>query len=226
MFARFFITLALFAGFVASVPAQDFNVQGKVIFDRNPVTGQITGATCSVGWNTISCPPNLLREVQQQVIFNRAVSQGGCRGITFDGVVPVSIHGLPSAFRLGGCLNAPREEPQTRVVVVQQVTQVAVVPDGEKKRLCLKIEGGREVSRGMLTDDQCSAIVVPRGSRWWDEQVSPPPTKNADGYDCFLNNRNGVLVYDFLSTGANNPLGKPIVTGAECLAARKLYGGN
>ena len=185
MFARFFITLALFAGFVASVPAQDFNIQGKVIFDRNPVTGQITGATCSVGWNTISCPPNLLREVQQQTIY-RTASQGGCQGIAFDGAVPFRIDGLVSAFRLGGCLNTPREELQTRVVVVQQVTQVVTqATDAERKRPCVKID---DINYGMMTDREC-AVIVPRGVQ---QQVSsgraptpcPPdmvPRKRNDG---------------------------------------------
>ena len=180
MFARIIVALALLAGLVTTVFAQDFNVQGKVIFDRNPQTGQVTGATCWVGWTTVQCPPNLLGQVQQQTIFNRTISQGGCRGIAFDGAVPFSIHGLVSAFRLGGCLNVPREEPQTRVVVVQQVTQVVTqATDAERKRPCVKID---DINYGMMTDRECASII-PRGSRGQVQTSSPaycPITHNGE----------------------------------------------
>ena len=253
MFAHTIITaLALLVGFVASASAQQcrtvYNPQSGQVLERDCSTFQTANQGGNQGQNNLTVgqiflldnriqynnPDHVLERCsheEERNLFLKQVLTLTFQGASNGWAQTDDRYGTNTGSRIGfargvnaalatQCFRVVARPVQQQLVVTAQVVQVT---SSVGIRPCIKIDN---INYGNLNDVQCAAIV-PRGNQSPTQlSASNQATKNADGYDCFLNNRNGVLVYDFLSTSANNPLGKPIVTGEECLAARNIYGGN
>lgn len=197
MFARLLMVLALLAGFVPSVSAQQcrtvYNTQTGKLLERDCSTfqnanrgqttltvGQIFLLDSRVQYNH---PDHLLEhcsdEEERRLFFRQVLT------LTFHGAAngwaqTDDRYGTNTGSRIGfargintalatQCVRVVARSVQQQLVVTTQVAQIGQVLSSERKRPCVKVNG---INYGMLTDAEC-AVIVPRGARA-QEQASPP----------------------------------------------------
>ncbi len=197
MFARIFTIIALLAGFVPSVSAQ----QCRTVY--NTQTGKLLERDCSTFQNANRSQTTLT--VGQIFLLDSRVQYShpdhllkGCsdeeaRNLLLRQVLTLTFHGAANGWaeiddrsgtnngsRIGfargintalatQCVRVVARPVQQELVVTTQVAQIGQVLSSERKRPCVKIDG---INYGMLTDAEC-AVIVPRGARAQEQLTAP-----------------------------------------------------